>query len=248
MLPTLLPYACGLALTAALALGAHPFAGGTAFFNADRTVAVGVDPREEGKGARARFLARHAAVAVGIGLTEHGTTEAGEHAAALAAAAALATHALALGARFAALGTVPATNTRVGVELGAADHAVAVAVELREALGTALDALALARTAHLTALAAAGLGDGTRLFLGDEAVAIGIDAGEAGIDTLFNNGAGQRLGVAGAQSGLGKGGGGAEHRKRGTGKDELLHDHTPVNWGKNLPRKQAFSPRGLYLS
>jgi hypothetical protein len=219
-------------LAALLTLSAHSFAGGAALFHAHRTVTVGVDTGKEGKGARAGLLARDAAVAVGIGLTEHGTTEAGEHAAALAAAAALATYALTLGASLTALGTITAAGTRAGVELGAADHAVAIGVELGEALGTALNALTLARAAHLAPLATAGLGNGTRFFLGDEAVPIGIDAGEAGIDTLFNNGAGQRLGVARALGRLGKGGGGAEHRKRGTGKNELLHEHTPADLGE----------------
>ena len=116
-----------------------------------------------------------------------------------------------------------AAQRRSRLELGAADGAVAIGVELREALRTAGAALLLTRAARFTALAATRLRNGAGFFLGDETVAVGIDAGEAGIDTLFHGGAGQRLGVAGALHRMRESGGGAEHRKRGTGKNELLH-------------------------
>jgi hypothetical protein len=234
-------------LAAPLALGAHALAGGAALFDADRAVAVGINPREQGKGAGAGFLARHAAVAIDVGLAEHAAAEAREHAAASAAAATLTAQAATLGASFKALGTIAAAEALAGIEFGAADLAVAVDVELGEALGTALAALRLACTAGFAALATARLGDRAGLFLGDEAVAVGIDAGEAGIDTLFNQGTGQRLRIALALSRLGQGGGGAEHGKSGSGKNERLHEHAPVNWGKNLPRKQALGLFALYV-
>jgi GNAT superfamily N-acetyltransferase len=117
----------GLALAATLALGAHAFTGGAALSGADRAVAVGVDPREQGKGVRARFLARHAAVAIRIRLAEHAAAEAGEYSAALAAA--LCSHP-------AMLGALPAHRSAL-VELGAADNAVAVATITRSSAPTA---------------------------------------------------------------------------------------------------------------
>jgi hypothetical protein len=221
-LPDPLSFAIRLALAALLALGAHALAGGAAFVGADRAVAVGVEPGEEGKRAAPGFLARHAAVAVRIGLTEHPAAEAGEHAA-LAAAATHAARFTALGAGLAALGSVAAGAGRI--EFGATDLAIAVGVEVCETLRLALAAL-LASLTHLTALAplaAAGLRYAARFVAGDEAIAIGVDAGEAGFNPCFHRSAGQGLGVAGT-GGLGDGCGSAEHGKRRSGQNELFHE------------------------
>jgi hypothetical protein len=131
--------------------------------------------------ALVRLGERDPAVLVRIRLQE----VAGEKAAATLAPA-LAARAAALGPRFTPLGAVAALRTFAVLELLAAEFAVAIVVEARKGLGAALGALR-------PALPPKGLALRLHFGLGKETVAIGVQAGELGLDLGLNGGAGERL-------------------------------------------------------
>jgi hypothetical protein len=206
-------------------------AGNAALVGADRTVAVGVHPGEQRKRAVASLGARNTAIPIHVGSPKRAATEAGEHAAALSATA-LAPHATAFRAIRAALGAFFAAEALAVLEFAAVDHPIAVGVEAGKGFRPALAALAaLAGTvaATISSPGTAGLAGRARFVLADEAVAIRIGTGEAGVDACFKGGAGQRLCETPALGGLGHGGGCGERGKCHACNHECLHWKTPGN-------------------
>jgi hypothetical protein len=189
----------------------------TALIAGEAAIAVDVGAVERLQAKLGRLGKRDAAVIIGIDPVEAAFTQPSEEAAALAAAldllgAALAPALRAGGATF----TAHAALLR-GKEFGAADLAVAIRVEAREALLAAV-------LPGLAAFAPNGASESLRFGLGDIAVAVGVDARELGADAALHVGARDARPPIEAAAGLLGANGGSDQSGSGrTQEDKVLH-------------------------